>query len=194
VAAETLCPECGAGPIAEGAESCPKCGHEFAETPLFKRARRVGGQHMRVEEVEEVTRTTLGGNITSAVVAHPLPTALLLAITAFAWVARSAGVLSNVREPVWPFGLAAAEMGVAMLVMAAAGPATAFAEIIGLAQLGGAYFAGGSALARLGFGGVGLALLAMTLKEPSDFRRWMGLGAGLAMLVAGVLGATSLMT
>jgi hypothetical protein len=191
MAAETLCPECGHGPIEEGEETCPKCHHLFAANPLYKRARKMGGAGVRVEEIDsEATRTTLGG-ITSSVVAHPLPTSLLLGAAAVAWVIRSAGILSDAHEPLWPFGLAAVQMGVAMLLMAAAGPAKALAEMCALAQLASAYFVGGSPLARIGYGGVGVALLAMTLGEPSDFRRWMGMGAGLATLAIGVYGATA---
>jgi len=190
MAAETLCPECGFGPIKEGAEDCPECHHHFAANPLYKRARKAGGQGVRKDEVDiEATATTLGA-ITSSVVAHPLPTALLLGITAIAWVVRAAGILSDAHEPMWPFALGAAQLGVALLLLAGTGPAKMTAELAALAQVLAAYFSGGHLLARVGFGGVGIALMAMTVGEPSDLRRWMGMGAGLATLVIGVYGAT----
>jgi hypothetical protein len=188
MAAETLCPECGFGPIKDGLEECPKCHHHFTENLLYKRVRRNAGHGSRKDADDlEATGTTLGA-ITSSVVAHPLPTSILLGATAIAWVLRCTGVLSDAPEALWPFGLAALEMGVAMILMAGAGPAKALAPFMGLAQLGAAYFAGGGALARVGYGGVGVALLAMTLGEPSDFRRWMGSGAGAATLFIGIYG------
>jgi hypothetical protein len=191
MAVETLCPECGFGPIKAGTEDCPQCHHHFAANPLYKRARKAGGPGVRKDQIDtEATATTLGG-ITSSVVAHPLPTSLLLAAAAIAWVVRAAGILSDAHEPLWPFALAALQMGVAMLLIAGAGPAKALAELIAVGQVVSAYFVGGSPLARVGFGGVGVALLAMTIGEPSDFRRWMGMGAGLATLLIGIYGATA---
>jgi hypothetical protein len=191
MAAETLCPSCGFGPIPEGTETCPACSTQFAANPLFKRARRAGGLGIRKDEEDmEATRTTLGG-ITGAVDAHPVPTAAILAACTFAWVARGVGVLSDRPQALWPLGLAAISMGVAMMLLVNAGPARVLAQMVALAQLAAGYYAGGSALAQVGYSGVGAALLVMTLGDPSDVRRWVGTGAALAMVVFGVVGVVT---
>jgi hypothetical protein len=188
MAAETLCPSCGFGPIPEGTENCPACSTVFAANPLFKRVRKAGGGGRRKDEEDlEATRTTLGG-ITGAVDAHPgVPAAVLIAM-AFAWVARALGVLSDHPQALWPLGLAAIQMGVAMLLLVSAGPGKPLAQLLALAQLGAAYLAGGSPVAQVGYGGVGAALLLMSAGEPSDIRRWVAAGAAVAMLLFGLWG------
>lgn len=188
MAAETLCPSCGFGPIEEGVETCPACSTQFAANPLFKRVRKAAGHGIRKDEEDiEATRTTLGG-ITGAVDAHPGPPAAVLIALTFAWVVRVVGVLSDRPQPVWPLGLAAVQMGVAMLLLVSAGPGKPLAQMVGLAQIAAAYFAGGPAVAQVGYGGVGVALLLMTVGEPSDVRRWVAAGAAASMLLFGVWG------
>ena len=191
MAAETACPSCGFSPIPEGTETCPACSTQFAANPLFKRVRKAGGQGVRKDEEDlEATRTTLGG-ITGAVDAHPGPPAGVLIALALAWVIRAVGVLTDRPQPIWPLGLAAIQMGIAMLLLVSAGPAKPLAQMIALGQIAAAYFAGGSPVAQVGFGGVGVALLVMTVGEPSDVRRWVGTGAAAAMLLFGVWGVAS---
>lgn len=191
MAAETACPSCGFSPIPEGTETCPACSTQFALNPLFKRAARAGGQGVRKDEADlEATRTTLGG-ITGAVDAHPAPPAAVLVGCTFAWVLRAVGVLSDRPQAIWPLGLAAIQMGIAMLLMVSAGPAKQLAQMVALAQIGAAYLAGGSPVAQLGYGGVGVALLVMTIGEPGDVRRWVATGAAAAMLLFGVWGVAA---
>ncbi|MBL8955542.1 MAG: hypothetical protein JNK82_32505 [Myxococcaceae bacterium] len=191
MAAETLCPSCGFGPIPEGKDTCPACSTQFAANPLFRRAAKAGGQGVRKDQADlEATRTTLGG-ITGAVEANPVPTAAVLAGATLTWVIRCVGMLSDRPEPIWPLGVAAIQMGVAMLLMVSAGPAKTLAQVMAVVQIGCAYLAGGSPVAQVGYGGVGVALLVMTVAEPGDVRRWVGTGAAVAMLFFGVFGVAS---
>jgi hypothetical protein len=186
MAAETLCPSCGAGPIPEDAETCPQCSTRFAANPLYRRARKAGGFNVRKDSVDlEATRTRLGG-ITGAVDAHPAPTAAVLAAATATWVARCVGLLADRPEPLWPLALAAVLLGVAMLLMISAGPARQLAQLGAVAQLLSGYLAGGPPMARVGYAGAGLALLAMTVGEPGDARRWTAAGVAGVMLGAGV--------
>ncbi len=189
--AETLCPSCGFGPIPEGQETCPACSTQFAANPLFKRAAKAGGQGVRKDQADlEATRTTLGG-ITGSVEANPVPTAAVLVGSTFAWVVRCVGMLSDRPQALWPLGVAAIQMGVAMLLVVSAGPARALAQMVALLQIASAYLAGGSPVAQVGYGGVGVALLVMTVSEPGDVRRWVGTGAAVAMLLFGVIGVAT---
>lgn len=190
MAAETICPSCGYGPLDDVAEDCPKCSTHFAANPLYKRARAGGGQFVRKDSDDlEATKTTLGG-AKSAVEHHPLPAAGLLIGSTFGWVLRAMGVLSDRPEPWWPLGLAALQMGVAMMLVVSAGPGKELAQMLALAQIAVAFFAGGPTFAQLGFAGVGVALLVITVGEPSGPRRWVGTGAGAAMLLFGIWAAT----
>jgi hypothetical protein len=78
-----------------------------------------------------------------------------------------------------------------MLLMVSAGPAKQLAQMVALAQIAAAYLAGGTPVAQVGYGGVGVALLVMTVAEPGDVRRWVGTGAAVAMLFFGVWGVVS---
>jgi hypothetical protein len=191
MAAETACPSCGFSPIPEGVETCPACSTQFALNPLYKRAQRAGGQLVRKDSEDlEATRTTLGG-ITGAVDAHPaLPAAVLVAMS-FAWVIRAVGLLNDRPQAIWPIGVAAIQMGVAMLLMVTAGPAKQLAQMVALAQIACGYLAGGSPVAQVGYGGIGVALLVMTFGEPGDARRWLGTGAAVAMLGFGLWGVVA---
>jgi hypothetical protein len=189
--AETLCPSCGFGPIDDDVDECPKCSTRFAANPLFKRVRRAGGHGGRKDAQDlEATRTVLGG-ITSAVDAHPVPTAVVLALATVAWVLRCVGFLSDHPQPTWPLYIAAAQMGVAMLLWVSAGPGKSLAQMLALAQIGVGYFAGGSAVTQLGYAGVGVALLAMTMAEPGHTRRLVSTGAAVAMMGFGLWGVAS---
>lgn len=191
MAVETACPSCGFTPIPEGTETCPACSTQFAANPLFKRVRKAAGHGVRKDEEDlEATRTTLGG-ITGAVDAHPGPPAGVLIACTFAWVMRVVGVLSDRPQPVWPLGLAAVQMGVAMMLIASAGPAKQLAQMVAIAEVIAAWAAGGSPVAQVGYGGVGVALLVMTIGEPSDIRRWVGTGAAAAMLLFGAWGVAA---
>jgi len=191
VKTETACPSCGFSPIPEGQETCPACSTQFAANPLFKRAYKAGGQGIRKDEEDiEATRTTLGG-ITGAVEANPVPTAAVLVGSTFAWVLRCVGILSDRPQALWPLGLAAVQMGVAMMLMVSAGPGKSLAQMVAVAQIACAYFAGGSPVAQVGYGGLGVALLVMTVGEPGDVRRWAGTGAAVAMLFFGVFGVAT---
>ncbi|MBK7860680.1 MAG: hypothetical protein IPJ65_19175 [Archangiaceae bacterium] len=184
--AETLCPSCGQGPIPEDSEACPNCHTRFAENPLYRRARRGGGLHVRKDEADlEATRTTLGG-ITGAVDAHPVPTAVVLVAATFTWVVRCVGGFSGAPEPTWPLALAAAQMGVAMMLLVSAGPARSLAQMCALAQVACGYFAGGPTIVQVGYIGAGFTLMLMTFGEPGDARRWTATGASLAMLAFAV--------
>jgi hypothetical protein len=190
--AETACPSCGYGPLDAEADDCPKCSTRFAANPLYKRVQRAGGHGQRKDAVDlEATRTVLGA-LTGAVDAHPLPAAAVLVLSTAAWILRCVGFLTPLPQPTWPLVIAAAQMGVAMLLaLVSGGPGKPLAQMLSIAQIAAGYLAGGSSVTRLGFTGAGVALLAMTLGEPGDIRRLIATGAAVAMLGFGVWGVVT---
>lgn len=178
---ETLCPKCSFSPIPPGAEQCPRCHEVFAFNPLYLRSKKVMVDEQQGLDFE----ATLMGGLTGAVSAHPAPAATVLALGAALWLIRAAGLIIDLREPTWLFGLAAAELVGATVLMANIGPAVLFAQGLGVVHLAAAFILGAPQSPHtLASASIGVVVLAMTIGEPSRARRLGGLGAGVACACA----------
>jgi hypothetical protein len=176
--AETLCPKCGFSPIPDRAETCPKCGENFAFHPLWKVAQRTKGGIDKKASIE-MESTTFGG-LTGEVSANPIPASVVTGLCAVVWLLR-AGV-AQTGDPAWLFVLAALQLGSAALLMANVGPATMLVQLMGLVQLivpfvimgagtNGMIVAAASALP-------GVAVFITAAGEPGPVRRNAGIVIG----------------
>src|ERR1700693_5604195 len=110
---QTLCPACGFTPIPAGTEECPACGEPFAFLQMHKKAKN----RFIDPEAESPEATTFGGGVTSAVTAHPYPPAGAFLPGAVLWFLRASGILVDLSEPSWLFGIAVADLVVAALLV-----------------------------------------------------------------------------
>jgi len=186
---ETLCPKCGHSPIPEGAEACPACGEPFGFLPMYQRAQRQRVDKTREADVD-LEQTVFGGNLTGEVTAHPGPIAAVFFVGAVAWFLRAGGVVGDLKDPPWAYGLVAVELVLGVVLLLNLGPAKLLAQAGMLLQLGAAGFLARSApLAPVHLAYVAHAAVAfaMVVGEPGPVRRYAGLGLGSGVAVLGVL-------
>lgn len=168
---ETICPHCGFSPIAEGAESCPRCRKRFVDDK---------------PEATFVTATRAGG-LTGSVTANPAPVALALTSGALLWVMRAGGFLVSVGDPPWAFALAALMIIAAMLLMTASGPAKHSAIIAGVVELVALALLPDAPAALTAICALhGVALIAATAVEPGRARLVVGGVTGSALGAVGL--------
>ena len=143
---------------------------------------------VRKEEGLDYEATLLGG-LTGAVSANPEPAAGVLALAALLWLVRGAGLLSELREPSWLFGVAAVQLIAATALMANLGPATFLAQLVALAQVAISFLLPGEPTApyTLCSAAVGVTVIVMTAGEPGATRRYVGLTVGVLALAGAAL-------
>ncbi|MBX5481449.1 MAG: zinc ribbon domain-containing protein [Myxococcaceae bacterium] len=177
--AQTLCPACGHSPIPEGAEECPVCQEPFAFLPTHKKAKnRFIDRHAS----EESEATIFGGAVTGEVSAHPYPAAVVLFAGAAIWFLRASGIVGSFQSPGWLYGVVAADLLVALVLILNLGPARAIAQLAMIGQLGLTLWLARGALwapMHLAFAGHAAFALLMVVGEPGRARRTMGLVLGL---------------
>lgn len=185
--AETLCPKCGFSPIPDRAETCPKCGENFAFHPLWKVAQRTKGGIDKKASIE-MESTTFGG-LTGEVSANPLPASIVTALCALIWLLRASGMAQS-HDPQWLFAIAAAQLGAAAMLMGTIGPATMLVQLMGVVQLvipfvvmgpgtSGIIVAVASALP-------GGAVLFTAVGEPGPVRRNAGIVVGVVTFIVAI--------
>ncbi|MDY7228908.1 zinc ribbon domain-containing protein [Hyalangium rubrum] len=187
---QTLCPSCGHSPIPRGAEACPSCHEPFEFLQMYKR-----GQRKRVDrqrDSEEMEQTVFGGNITGEVTAHPGPIVAVFFVGAVAWFLRAGGVLGNLNEPIWVYGLVALDLVLGLVLLLNLGPAKLLAQVGMVLQLMVAGFLARAAPlepVHLAYMAHAVVALVSVVGEPGPVRRYAGLGLG---VVAALLGAVFL--
>jgi hypothetical protein len=177
--AETICPKCGFSPIPDRAETCPKCGENFAFHPLWKVAQRTKGGIDKKASIE-MESTTFGG-LTGEVSANPIPASIVTALCALVWLLRASGMAQS-QDPQWLFAVAAAQLGAAAMLMGTIGPATMLVQLMGVIQMVIPFVVMGE-----GTGGLivaiccalpGIAVLVTATGEPGPVRRNAGIVMG----------------
>jgi len=185
---ETLCPSCGHSPIPHGAESCPRCHEPFDFLQMYKR-----GQRLRVDKQrdrDDGEATVFGGNLTGAVSAHPGPIAAVFFLGAVGWFLRAGGVLGQLNDPLWTYGLVVLNLALGLVLLINLGPAKLLAQLGMVLQLAVAGLLARGSLgeavhwAYLGHAVVGLVAV---VGEPGSARRYACLGLGVAMVLLGAL-------
>jgi hypothetical protein len=185
--AKTLCPNCGFSPIPSGADECPECQEPFAFLQTHKRAQRRFVDRDGEPEDNEVT--IFGGNVTSEVSARPGPAMALLFAGAVAWFLR-VGVLGELRDPSWVYGLVVLDMVLALLLMLNLGPAKVLTQVGLLAQLGVTAWLGRAevtAPVHLAFGAHALLTFILVTGEAGAVRRYACLGLGFGAAAAALV-------
>lgn len=186
---ETLCPKCGHSPIPAGAEACPACGEPFSFLPMYQRAQRQRVDKRREADVD-MEQTVFGGNLTGEVTAHLGPIAAVFFVGAVAWFLRVGGVVGDLREPLWAYGLVVLDLVLGVVLLLNLGPAQLLAQGGMLLQLGAAVvLARATPLAPVHLAYVAHAAVAfaMVVGEPGPVRRYAGLGLGSGVALLGVV-------
>src|SRR5579871_1753731 len=176
---QTLCPAGGFSPIAPGTEECPACGEPFTFLQTHKRAKN----QFIDPEAESPEATTFSGGVTSAVTAHPSPPAIAFLAGAVLWFLRASGILVELNEPSWLFGVAVVDLVIPALLVVNVGPVKLLAQLAALGQLGAAAFLGRDDLVNpihVLFAAHAIVLLVMVSGEPGVFRRALGLSMACA--------------
>lgn len=185
--AETLCPKCGFSPIPDRAETCPKCGENFAFHPLWKVAQRTKGGIDKKASIE-MESTTFGG-LTGEVSANPIPASLVTALCALVWLLRASGVAQS-HDPQWLFAVAAAQLGAAAMLMGNIGPATMLVQLMGVVQLIIPWVVMGSGTSGLVVAVAsmipGVAVFVTAAGEPGPVRRNAGIVTGMLGFILAV--------
>lgn len=166
--AETRCPFCGFSPIPRDAEACPTCRRRFVDDQ---------------PDVSTVTATRMGGSITGAVTASPVPAAIALVAGASAWLLRVLDVFGAFRDPAWMVALPVLLVAGAGSVMAAVGPAKHVPVALGLlSSVAAVVWPAHVSLHDGALVAFGLVVMVATVSEPSAPR--LKGGATLAVVAA----------